>query len=1005
MLLLVTPLMQHLGPLLASPYVTEACFLPFLLKLCNITVDEISPLPQTEDVKKNSKVQALLDVMWTLMETSEMAECLEHLISSLFIGYRFSRSTVNFYYQRCYLLVTLAVLHHENTCLHLLQNVLFDKTKFPSFLEVKQVDNSILEEIIPTIWYETTASSVSEEDIRRKHAYQASYAYLGEKISHLQGIQFQILQQLFRTSFKGEQSCRSIFLRKFSEFLKENSGGSRIPVVQLCQLSVALSFFHHLVLLLRQHLECLKGIYRDLLFVGEDDLNVPTEVFYNGTINYSDIHRVGGLMSHLQKLYQEELREALKSKQPAEAMDTSDHRTEGSNGYVFPTAESNFPRREKDDYEVLIELLDGIVRLYVIAAHRQLEKMCLVRESMQEYVHALEDVELRLVGCEDEVRPALLQAREVFVKKLCEQSRQVAWVCAVVYCKQARDDVYWLLHVVLQTLDRASQSGPFFSFVPDFYVEACIKTCNALRSYFTISLPVEQLHNWDSTLVRFGSFLAHNFANPRIVNADLKDSLVQAFAAFICHPNTLKALESMPPLTQLIMVKALLQPYENRAWAQSNWILVRLWKGCGYAFRYTIPPHLVKRLGAKAKLKNEDIANNHHRPCPSPLFQKQVSDWLRENPDSAASFLSSILNQLNWAFSEFIGMLQEIQNATNRPERVFIDSRQLKICATCFDLALALLRVLEMVVHLNPELFTNSKRPSTDILLTRLCQLLCQVLNRVTSRSGCFELVVSMDIPGLETVNHFPILVAVAGILLSLVDNGPPASRERAIKTLLAEPSFQPASLDFLLQPEQDEAGPSSQSSSHRTCADCSSKLPLANMDTETYSPRLYRSSTSDPSAMSSLSMETETDSSSRDQYSKSLETEISLTCCVHCSATAQTSLERARTTSRSEFSLSNYPEVSLNEICQLRRVSVLLHSRHKMALIEESKSVVDEEALCTICYANPKCAIFQPCNHQSCRSCISLHLLQQKDCFFCKVNIESVLSFAGDLIYSPPNK
>lgn len=29
--------------------------------------------------------------------------------------------------------------------------------------------------------------------------------------------------------------------------------------------------------------------------------------------------------------------------------------------------------------------------------------------------------------------------------------------------------------------------------------------------------------------------------------------------------------------------------------------------------------------------------------------------------DMAASFLNSVLNQLNWAFSEFIGMIQEVR--------------------------------------------------------------------------------------------------------------------------------------------------------------------------------------------------------------------------------------------------------------------------------------------------------------------------------------------------------
>ena len=37
-------------------------------------------------------------------------------------------------------------------------------------------------------------------------------------------------------------------------------------------------------------------------------------------------------------------------------------------------------------------------------------------------------------------------------------------------------------------------------------------------------------------------------------------------------------------------------------------------------------------------------------------------------------------------------------------------------------------------------------------------QLLTQVLNRITSKSNTFDMVVAANIPGLETVDHFPIL-------------------------------------------------------------------------------------------------------------------------------------------------------------------------------------------------------------------------------------------------------
>lgn len=47
-------------------------------------------------------------------------------------------------------------------------------------------------------------------------------------------------------------------------------------------------------------------------------------------------------------------------------------------------------------------------------------------------------------------------------------------------------------------------------------------------------------------------------------------------------------------------------------------------------------------------------------PCPSTLLQQHMADLLRQGPDVAPSFLNSVLNQLNWAFSEFVGMIQEV---------------------------------------------------------------------------------------------------------------------------------------------------------------------------------------------------------------------------------------------------------------------------------------------------------------------------------------------------------
>ena len=49
--------------------------------------------------------------------------------------------------------------------------------------------------------------------------------------------------------------------------------------------------------------------------------------------------------------------------------------------------------------------------------------------------------------------------------------------------------------------------------------------------------------------------------------------------------------------------------------------------------------------------------------------------------------------------------------------------RQLKICATCFDISVGLLRVLEMVTDVAGAIFLDGKNPSAELLLSRLYQV------------------------------------------------------------------------------------------------------------------------------------------------------------------------------------------------------------------------------------------------------------------------------------------
>ncbi|RVE55381.1 hypothetical protein OJAV_G00236930 [Oryzias javanicus] len=73
----------------------------------------------------------------------------------------------------------------------------------------------------------------------------------------------------------------------------------------------------------------------------------------------------------------------------------------------------------------------------------------------------------------------------------------------------------------------------------------------------------------------------------------------------------------------------------------------------------------------------------------------------------------------------------------------------------------------------------------------------------------------------------------------------------------------------------------------------------------------------------------------------------------------------------------------------------------HAEFLTEESKqgaastAPTSEEDLCPICYAHSISAIFKPCSHKSCKACINQHLMNKKDCFFCKATITGVEDYS----------
>jgi Kip1 ubiquitination-promoting complex protein 1 len=114
------------------------------------------------------------------------------------------------------------------------------------------------------------------------------------------------------------------------------------------------------------------------------------------------------------------------------------------------------------------------------------------------------------------------------------------------------------------------------------------------------------------------------------------------------------------------------------------------------------------------------------------------------------------------------------------------------------------MRALEMILFIVPSIFLDQSRPNSDILLGRICQLVIQVLSRVTLPPGCFQHVIDLCLPDLTYVTHFSIITAAIGILLALMKNE--LNMEENIfkipkisRIILTDPSFQIAHLQFAL--------------------------------------------------------------------------------------------------------------------------------------------------------------------------------------------------------------
>ena len=208
-------------------------------------------------------------------------------------------------------------------------------------------------------------------------------------------------------------------------------------------LPITLCCFHRLLVAFR------------ILWDSEVETNpvyVPCRTFYDGSIHYSGIDRLGGVLSHLNKTYKNELIHRLGPENDVvisleQAQETATTfvgnssrivdmpviipavaRIFNMDNSVVPLWERLrfFPYNREDRSPMrlgpvnsslsLLELLDGIILFYHAAAKKQIAKVASLRESMSEYINALSEIKSRLKIVEERKCPGSEIIREELLR-------------------------------------------------------------------------------------------------------------------------------------------------------------------------------------------------------------------------------------------------------------------------------------------------------------------------------------------------------------------------------------------------------------------------------------------------------------------------------------------------------------------------------------------------------------------------------------------------------------
>ncbi|XP_065910062.1 E3 ubiquitin-protein ligase RNF123-like isoform X2 [Dysidea avara] len=902
-LIVIYHLLEQLAPLLHNSYTIAEVWLPFLLKISSVPKQENEP----------AQLKKFLEIIWSCLEDNDLKVSLELTFEQLCSSYAASPVTADFHQQIAYLELALSLLKHPQTRKLLLLLTPF-KEKFVLLMHVRQPQD--LSGVLSQVWWEDCP--IPDHPDVSKEKFGLLCKQLQKNLFSISSLQVEVLKQLLQEDGKGsERSSRSLFLPNLRNLIVMVTSSAYRGVVarpQVIMTSLFFSLYKATKFYWGRHMMA-QSAEKAIRFSDACINNGNVFLNIDGEENrgYRNLPRIGGsvadvkkwietgapvdLMGKLQMLIGDSGSSNLQRLFAASQQQYASMKNKPGVAAAAISSTSDTTKQCED--ESLLYLLDCLMMLYSAAVHRVLREQCCTSVAiLNQFSTALSDMLSKTGKCspqDSEVNDVLMKTREVFTKQCFNCTRNVGWLASSLFTEDNLEAVVWTLSCTLRTLLFQSAKGTYLSAVPECYIRTVSGAYNAACLFFKPASMFSSLPDYHFVLEQMASFLCTHCNDPRIINPDLQESFIESLVGFVCHKESLLALEKLPLENRKILLLTIMDTFSKNSWISSAGLLARFWKGDGFASNtsdlvldwLSSDPELYL---VAARLKNR---------CPSHVFQEHLAEICITESASSIQFINGLLNQLNLVFSEVMSLVQTLHSAENGPS-----PKQLRTCTTCYNITVSLLRTLEMLATRAPEVFLDPNHPNSKITLDRLVELLIQVLNRMSAGSALFDKPVLNRLAGTDKIEKTSILFAVSGILLEVCKQ-PPAKENfaDASQVIVSYPGFKLSSFEQLLAVARAH---------YKLC---------------------------------------------------------------------QGTLPRGRWMAK----------ISHEEVKKLERFIARIKEASNSKDFTSATSQDSGEDTCSICCAYPLSVQFVPCKHQSCRDCITRHLLNNNKCFFCQAPIQDV--------------